>query len=104
MRAKRFLIVAGRVVVTLLVWLVVSFVPLVPVMQAPVVQYPTYELRLVSIQQLVGVGIFIVGVHNRATWATLPVMIVLTAGGLAGGWWLSGAIFRNRRPPRPDQS
>ena len=97
---KGCLVNVGRVVVALVVWLVVSFVPLVPVMQAPVVPDPIYQSKLVSIQQLVGVGIFLVGVSNRATWATLPVMIGLTAVGLAGGWWLGGAIFSRRwRPP-----
>jgi hypothetical protein len=69
-------------------------------MQAPVVPDPIYQSRLVSIQQLVGVGVFLVGVSNQATWATLPVMIGLTAVSLAGGWRLGGAIFgRHQRPP-----
>jgi hypothetical protein len=89
----------GRVVVAMLVWLVVSFVPLVPAMQAPVVPNPIYEMRLVSIQQLVGVGLLLMGVSNKATWATLPVMIGLTVAALAGGWWLGGVIFRRRRQP-----
>jgi hypothetical protein len=97
---KGCLVNVGRVVVAFMVWLVVSFAPLVPVMQAPVVPNPIYQSKLVSIQQLVGVGVFLVGVSNHATWATLPVMIGLTGVGLAGGWWLGGAIYgRRRRPP-----
>ncbi len=90
---------AGRAVVALLVWLVVSFVPLVPVMRAPVARDPIYQPALVSIQELVGVGILLVGMSNQATWATVPVMIALTAAALAGGWWLGGAIFGRRRRP-----
>jgi hypothetical protein len=86
----------GRVAVTLIVWLFVSFVPLVPVMQAPVVPEPLYEPTLVSIQDLVGVGIFRLGVRHHATWATLPVMIGLTGVSLVGGWRLGGVIFGQR--------
>jgi len=97
---KGCLVNAGRAAVVLLVWLMISFVPLVPVMQAPVVQHPIYQARLASIQQLVGVGIFLVGVSYHATWATWPVMIGLTVVGLGGGWWLGGVIFgRRQRPP-----
>jgi hypothetical protein len=97
---KGCLVNVGRVAVAFVVWLVVSFVPLVPVMRAPVVRDPIYEPAMVSIQELVGVGIFLVGMSNKATWATLPVMIGLTAASLAGGWWLGGVIFgRRRRPP-----
>lgn len=87
----------GRVGVALAVWLVASFVPLVPVMQAPVVPDPVYQPKLVAIQDLVGVGIFRMGVSHQATWGTLPAMIGLTAASLIGGWWLGGAIFRQRR-------
>ena len=96
---KACLVNVGRMVVALVVWLVVSFLPLVPVMQAPVVQYPIYQPKLISIQQLIGVGVFLVGVSNQATWATLPVMIGLTGVGLVGGWWLGGVIFGCRRRP-----
>ena len=96
---KGCLVVVGRLLVTLLVWLAVSFLPLVPVLRAPVVPNPIYYSALASIQDLVGVGILRVGVSHHATWATFPVMIALTAVGLAGGWWLSGAIFGRRRRP-----
>jgi hypothetical protein len=96
---KGCLLNVGRVAMALLVWLVVSFMPLVPVLQAPVVPNPIYQSKLVSIQQLVGVGVLLVGVSNHATWATLPVMVGLTCAALAGGWWLGGAIFGRRRPP-----
>ena len=89
-----------RALVALVVWLAVSFLPLVPVMQAPVVRDPIYHPTLASIQELVGVGILLMGVSNQATWATLPVMFALTAVSLAGGWWLGGAIFGRRRRPR----
>ncbi len=84
----------------LVVWLAVSFLPLVPVMQAPVVRDPIYHLTLASIQELVGVGILLMGVSNQATWATLPVMFALTAVSPAGGCWLGGAICGRRRRPQ----
>jgi hypothetical protein len=96
---KGFFVIVGRLLVTLAVWLVVSFLPLVPVMRAPVVPNPIYDSALASIQDLVGVGILRMGVSHHATWATFPVMIGLTVVGLAGGWWLSGAIFGRRRRP-----
>ena len=40
-----------RALVALVVWLAVSFLPLVPVMQAPVVRDPIYHLTLASIQE-----------------------------------------------------
>jgi hypothetical protein len=94
---RRLLGNGGRAAIALAVWLVVSFVPLVPVTQAPVAPDPIYKPALVSIQDLVGVGIFRLGISNHATWATLPAMIGLTAASLVGGWWLGGIVFRRRK-------
>jgi hypothetical protein len=91
----------GRGVVAIVVWLVVSFLPLVPATQAPVVPDPIYRPTLVSIQQFVGVDVFLLGVSYRATWATLPVIIGLTAAGLVGGWWLGRKVFGRRQRPAP---
>lgn len=101
-------IFAGRVMLALLVWLGASFLPLVPAMQAPVVPDPDYEWTLVSIQDLVGIGIFRLGVSHRATWGTFPAMIGLTAAALGGGWMASGYLLRSRRasgdrPKKPDR-
>jgi hypothetical protein len=94
---KDWLIFAGRIEFALAVWLAASFVPLVPAMQAPVVPDPDYEWALVSIQDLVGIGIFRLGVSHRATWGTFPVMIGLTAAALAGGWMASGYLLGSHR-------
>lgn len=90
------LIIAIRIAIATAVFLVASFLPLIPALQAPTSPDPVYESTLVSLQDLVGVGIFRLGVNHQATWATLPAMILLTAASLAGGWALSGLLFRSR--------
>ncbi len=91
-----------RVAVTLAVWLVVSFLPLVPVLRAPVVppEFQRYEWTVVSM-----VSMFwpsqMVGMHDKAGWATLLVMLGLTGAALLGGWLLSWRLAR--RAPRAAQ-
>lgn len=96
---KAGLILVGRIAFASLVWLAASFLPLVPAMQAPVVSDPDYEWTLVSIQDLVGIGIFRLGVSHHATWGTFPVMIGLTAAAWALGWIASGFVIRSDSAP-----
>jgi hypothetical protein len=90
----------ARVGITLAVLLVASFLPLIPVEQAPVVRDRIYHSTWASLQDLVGIGIFRMGVSHRATWATLPAMIGLATASLVAGWWLGGRITRRRAPIR----
>lgn len=91
----------ARFVVASAVFLVLACLPVVPVLQAPVVPDPIYRSSLVSLLQLVG-GSFLVGVRLQATWLTLPVLIGLVAATVLVVRAIDRRLF-GRKPtsPRP---
>lgn len=66
----------GALTVTAFVWLLALGLPVVPVLQAPVVQDPIYRPTLVSVLQLL-LSPFLMGISLQATWLTLPVFLGL---------------------------
>jgi hypothetical protein len=90
---KNISIILGRIVVAAAICLAVSFLPVIPVLEAPVVPDPSYRSAFASIQQLFGIGVFVlVGIHYQATWATLPVALGVMAAAVFGGWRLSRVL------------
>lgn len=84
--------VIGRIAVASAVLLLVSCVPVVPVLQAPVVPDPIDRQTLVSLLQLL-VSPFLMGIRLKATMMTLPVVIGLIAAGVFAARFLNRRIF-----------
>ncbi|HVX61654.1 MAG TPA: hypothetical protein VHC19_13660 [Pirellulales bacterium] len=73
---KPFPKVAARIAVASAVWLAVFCLPVVPVLEAPVVPNPSFEWALVSLIQLIA-SPYLMGITLRATWMTFPAMFGL---------------------------
>ena len=84
--------------IALIAFLVLSFLPLIPVesaaVTAPIVVPGTgegidsrvYRSNLVSLQDLFGLGMLRVGVTYRLSWYSLPAMLAVLGMSGAAGW------------------
>jgi hypothetical protein len=67
-----------------MLWAAVSIVPLVPVEVSPVVPDPISRSAFTSILGLV-TSPFLMGMRVQPTWATLPVVLGLSAAAIIAG-------------------
>ena len=65
-------------------WLVASFVPVIPVVSSPVVPDPISTSTFISIQGFLA-SHFLCGVRYEGTWLTLPVLIGLSVAAFFAG-------------------
>lgn len=91
--------VLGRTAVAAAVWLVVFCLPVIPVLQAPVVPEAIFESAWVCLLQLVA-SLFLKGIRLRATWMTLPAMIGLALVAYFAARYLNRRIFGPARAAR----
>lgn len=84
---KKFSKAAVPMTCSAVLWLVVSLIPLIPTEYSPVVPDPIPRSTFISILGLFASS-FLCGVSYRATWATLPVMVGLSAAAIVAGWKL----------------
>ena len=83
----------GRVAVGSLVVLLMSCLPVIPVLQSPVVPDPVARSAWICLLQLLA-GAFLVGVRIEATSMTLPVVVALAAAMWFVIRFLNRRIFR----------
>ncbi len=69
----------------LIVFIFLSFLPLVPVSNAPVVPHPYYAFGWTSLQTLFGVGMLTAGISYRLYWYSWLVIIAV----IALAYWIS---------------
>jgi hypothetical protein len=91
-RMKTFSSSLRRIAVASVVLLVVSCLPVIPVLRAPVIPDPVYEATMVSILQLLA-SLYLTGIQLRATWMTWPAFIGLTVVALIVIRYLNRRIF-----------
>ena len=79
------------IVITVFVFVVLAYLPVVPVSMARVVQNQTYSLRLVSFHKIISFSLNPwIGVSYRYPWYTFAVILAL----LAIGCLVSILVFR----------
>lgn len=85
----------GRIALGSLVVLVVSCLPVIPVLTAPVVPDRIYRPTVVSLLQLLG-GWFLAGISIQGNWLTLPALVGLIAAAVIAVRYVDRRVFRPR--------
>jgi len=93
---KNFAKTAVPLACALVLWLVVSFIPLIPIESAPVVPDPIFTSTFISMQGVLA-QFYLVGMQFHATWATLPVMLAVNVAAIFAGWKLGRRFTKQER-------